>query len=191
MRNTGIPNTSRNASRCCSLVFRGGRSFINANGGNFGIGGRGLVGIVPITRVYWMPRRKQLTSNSMSVRIILNIAGALIALGGMYDVVTPGLPPNLRERCGTALTACTVVRELLRALGGCLVAIGAAVIILANFAAKDRAAWPLWLILVLVVPPEGLNAFGMRRVGSPYLIPLAFAALAIAGVSLGLFVDAR
>jgi hypothetical protein len=42
----------------------------------------------------------------------------------------------------------------------------------------------LIVILVLVVPAEGLNAFCMYRVGSPFYIPLAFILLTLLGVTL-------
>ena len=40
-----MPKNSRKTKTCSSLVFLGGRSSMSANGGNFGIGGRGVRGI--------------------------------------------------------------------------------------------------------------------------------------------------
>jgi hypothetical protein len=116
--------------------------------------------------------------------ITLDISAALIASGGLYDVFTPRLPANLRERCGHNEEAQTLVRALLRALGGCLVAIGIAVAVLANGPVLRGERWGLLLVLVLVVPSEGLNAAGMRRVSSPYYFPIGFILLTVAGIVL-------
>src|SRR5215475_15658933 len=65
-------------------------------------------------------------------RIILTIAGICIASGGLYDVLTPRLPSNLAATCSSNEAAAKVMRELLRALGACLVAIGATVATMAT-----------------------------------------------------------
>jgi hypothetical protein len=39
-------------------------------------------------------------------------------------------------------------------------------------------------VLLLVLPSEGLNALGMRRVGSPYYVPLGFIFLVMVGVAM-------
>jgi hypothetical protein len=101
-------------------------------------------------------------------RVVLTVAGGCIASGGLYDVCTRRLPPNiLRSRAGNQL-ACNVIRELLRALGGCLIAIGAAVGVLANSVDREHDAYALTLIIILVLPSEGMNAVGMYRVRSPF-----------------------
>jgi hypothetical protein len=68
-------------------------------------------------------------------------------------------------------------------LGVCLVAIRATVATLATSMdlRYDRA---IAVIPMLVLPSEGLNALGMRRVGSPYVVPMLFILLTIAGVAL-------
>jgi hypothetical protein len=76
------------------------------------------------------------------------------------------------------------MRELLRALGGCLVGIGAAVGVLTTTLARQYDAQTVALILILVLPSEGMNAIGMRRVGSPYLVPLFFILLTVSGAAL-------
>lgn len=63
---------------------------------------------------------------------VLTVAAACIAVGGLYDVFTPQLPPNLACRCFGNEDGRTAMRELLRALGACLVAIGATVGVLAT-----------------------------------------------------------
>lgn len=118
-------------------------------------------------------------------RIILDGAAALILLGGLYDIFTPRLPPNLAAVCGAGAPASRLVRELLRALGGCLVAIGIAMAVLVNAAPPDQHRQALVLVLLLVIPAEGINSFCMCRSGSPFYFPLVFIALTLIGVLLG------
>lgn len=66
----------------------------------------------------------------------------------------------------------------------CLIAIGASVGILASSIAREHNLHAITLILVLVLPSEGMNAVGMRRVGSPYVVPLFFILLTVAGAAL-------
>ena len=119
-------------------------------------------------------------------QIVLTIAGICIALGGLYDLSTPRLPANLASKCVGSVEACRVIREVLRALGGCLVAIGATVCLLAIGITHGRDPHAIALILILVLPSEGMNAVGMRRVGSPYVVPLLFIVLTLAGAILAL-----
>lgn len=97
-------------------------------------------------------------------RIVLTIPALTVALGGLYDVFTPRLPANLAARCHSNENIQIAVRELLRALGACLVAIGATVGILANATPHEHAPGSIALILILVLPSEGANAIGMHRV---------------------------
>jgi hypothetical protein len=117
-------------------------------------------------------------------RILLECTAGLIVLGGLYDVFVPRLPANLLTACGGDQRAARLVRELLRALGGALVAIGLAIAALAaGFGLQNRRE-ALLLVLLLVVPSEGINSFCMYRAGSPFYIPLAFVLLALLGVVL-------
>jgi hypothetical protein len=120
----------------------------------------------------------------LAARIILVISGALIASGGLYDLFTPRLPLNLLAICGVSHRAQSLVRELLRALGGALTAIGFAVCAISLFAGPAPSHFHLGLILLLVLPAEGVNAFCMHRVGSPWRYPLVFAVLTLLGVIL-------
>jgi hypothetical protein len=121
---------------------------------------------------------------SLIARIVLNSAAALITLGGLYDLLTPKLPPNLAAVCGDNDRARKLVRELLRALGGSLIAVGATVAALVNTSSAQNIHRTLLLILLLVIPAEGINSFSMRKVGSPFYIPLAFLLLTVLGVTL-------
>ncbi len=75
---------------------------------------------------------------------------------------------------------------MLRALGGCLVAIGTAVGVIANIASVEHDSYAMGLVLILVLPSEGLNALGMYRVGSPFFVPLLFILLTLVSVALAL-----
>jgi hypothetical protein len=117
-------------------------------------------------------------------RIVLNSAAALIVFGGLYDLLTPKLPPNLAAICGDNDRARKLVRELLCALGGSLIAVGATIAALVNTSTPETTHRNLFLILLLVVPSEGINSLSMRKVGSPFYVPLAFLLLTILGVAL-------
>lgn len=119
----------------------------------------------------------------LAARIVLETAATLIALGGLYDVFVPRLPGHLRTLCGQDGQSAGLVRELLRALGGSLIAIGLAVGILAASLPVPTHR-TLILVLVLVLPSEGINSYCMRRVGAPFYVPLGFALLALLGVTL-------
>jgi hypothetical protein len=107
----------------------------------------------------------------------------MIALGGLYDLFAPRLPSNLTAMCGGDARACRLVQEPLRALGGSLVAVGATVAILVGGSScQDRPR--TLLLVVLLLPSEGVNCFSIHRVGSPFLIPLAFILLTLLGVFL-------
>jgi hypothetical protein len=121
---------------------------------------------------------------ALAARVILVLSGALIAFGGLYDLFTPRLPLNLLAICGVSHRVQGLVRELLRALGGALTAIGFSVCTIALFAGPVPSNLDLALILLLVIPAEGVNALGMYRAGSPWRIPLVFACLTILGVVL-------
>lgn len=116
--------------------------------------------------------------------VALNTAAGLIGCGGLYDIFLPRLPGNLSKMCGENTAALKLVRELLRALGGSLVAVGATAAVLINVTAVRDQRFALSLVLLLVLPAEGINAFSMRRVGSPFYLPLGFALLTLSGVLL-------
>ena len=108
----------------------------------------------------------------------------MIVLGGLYDLFAPRLPLNLRAMCGGDERACKLVRELLRALGGSLVAVGVTVAILVGGSSIQDRPRTLLLVMLLVLPSEGINCLSMHRVGSPFLIPLAFILPTLLGVLL-------
>ena len=117
-------------------------------------------------------------------RIVLTMTAICIALGGLYDIFMPRLPSNLADKCSGNESACIVIRELLRALGACLVAIGATVGMVIGTMDLKHDPRAMALILTLVLPSEGLNAMGMRRLGSPYVVPVLFILLTVTGAVL-------
>ena len=117
-------------------------------------------------------------------RIILELAAGLITAGGLFDLLTPRLPANLARMTGEKEDAQRLVRELLRALGGALAAIGVATEFLVVTSGAHPDLSTLVLILLLVVPAESINAACMFRVGSPYYVPAGFVLLTILGVAL-------
>jgi hypothetical protein len=117
-------------------------------------------------------------------RVLVGTAGVLIALGGAYDLFTSKLPPNIVAICADRQQAAGLTRELLRALGGALVAVGAAIVWITLHAHGRFSRFELILLLLLAIPSEGVNAFAMRRVNSPWQFPAAFLATLLAGIVL-------
>jgi hypothetical protein len=115
-------------------------------------------------------------------RFIIGIAEALIALGGCYDLFTSKLPPSLAAVCADRPQAVHLTRELLRTLG----AVGAAILWIMLHAHGRFSRFDLILLLLLGVPSEGMNAFAMRRVGSPWQFPAAFLAILLAGIMMSI-----
>jgi hypothetical protein len=120
----------------------------------------------------------------LAARIVIAISGLLIAMGGLYDLLAPRLPLNLLAICGVNHRAQNLVRELLRALGAALIAIGSAVCAIAIAAGPVLTGSEVVLILLLVLPAEGVNALAMHRMGSPWRFPAAFALLTLIGAIL-------
>ncbi|MBV9038983.1 MAG: hypothetical protein JO182_31145 [Acidobacteriaceae bacterium] len=120
-------------------------------------------------------------------RAVLTITAVCIALGGLYDVFVPQVPRHLVSGSDKSERTRKEVRELLRALGGCLVAIGLSLGILVSTTGRECNSTLMWLVLTLVLPAEGTNAFCMWRVGAPFFIPLLFVVLALIGAGLALW----
>jgi hypothetical protein len=120
---------------------------------------------------------------------ILNCAATLVLLGGCFDMLLPSAPSNLAGFPGVAKADISpqlalLLLGLLRALGGCLLAIGITALLIINGPLKrgeKRAAWALPILIGLA---ESINASQMWRFGSPYYLPLVFVALTVLGVML-------
>jgi len=120
---------------------------------------------------------------------ILNCAAVLVMLGGCFDMLIPAVPPNLLVYLGVPEAdlsphLSSLLLGLLRALGGCLLAIGITALLIINGPLKRGERWAAWALLILICISEGINASQMWRFRSPYYVPLAFAALTVVGVML-------
>jgi len=119
---------------------------------------------------------------------LLNASALLVVVGGLYDVLTPGVPSHeieflrsMGEQPGPA--SLRLFRELLRALGGALIGVGVGMFALVNLPFRRGERWAAWTIGVLICASEGINAVGMARVGGPFWAPLTFVLLALLGLA--------
>lgn len=120
---------------------------------------------------------------------LLNCAAVLVMLGGCFDMLLPVVPPNLLAYLGTnkaelSPQVASLVLGLLRALGGCLLAIGMTALVIINGPLKRGERWAYWALAILIGVSEGINASQMWRFDSPYYFPLAFIALTLAGLAM-------
>ena len=100
----------------------------------------------------------------------------------------PSVPSNLLgylevDKADMSPHLSSLVLSLLRALGGCLLAIGITALVIINGPLKRGERWASWALLILIGLSEGINASQMWRFGSPYYWPLAFVALTVAGLA--------
>jgi hypothetical protein len=116
-------------------------------------------------------------------KIVLDSVALLITAGGLYDLLVFRLPSNLAQASADNQAATRVIRELLRALGGSLVAIGLGVALIVNSNSIPENL-VRWLVLLLVLPSEGINSVAMNSAGSPYYVPAGLVVLTIIGVLL-------
>ena len=119
--------------------------------------------------------------------ILLNCAATAVLMGSCYDMFMPGVPVNLVDYLGTTKVEMSphltsLLLGFLRALGGCLFAIGATAFVIVNGPLKRGERWASWTVLVLIGLSEGINATQMWRFGSLYYWPLTFVALTVVGV---------
>jgi hypothetical protein len=120
---------------------------------------------------------------------LLYVAGSLVIAGSMYDLFVPTVPANLLAYQGVTqatidLRVAALDLGLLRALGGCLLAIGATALVLVHGPVRRGEGWALLALVMLVGVSEGINASQMIRFGSPFYAPLTFVGLMLAGVGL-------
>jgi hypothetical protein len=129
----------------------------------------------------------------MSRRVVglalLNVSGVLVIGGSLYDLLVPSVPSNHLAYLGAVdgqldPRYAELDLAMLRAIGGCLLAIGLTALVLANGPIRRGEGWARVAIVVLVGVAEGNNAYRMFRFGSPWYGPLGFAVLAAAGAVL-------
>ena len=102
-------------------------------------------------------------------------------------MLIPAVPSNLLgylevSKADMSPQLSSVLLGLLRALGGCLLAIGLTALLIINGPLKRGERWASWSLLILIGLSEGINASQMWRFGSPYYWPLVFVALTTVGV---------
>ena len=120
---------------------------------------------------------------------ILNCAAAFVILGGCFDMLIPTVPANLLGYLEVAKAdlsphLSSLLLGLLRALGGCLLAVGITALLIINGPLKRGERWASWALLILIGLSEGINASQMWRFGSPYYGPLTFVVVTAVGVLL-------
>jgi len=118
---------------------------------------------------------------------ILNGATILVILGGCFDMLIPAVPSNLLSyleisKADISPHLSSLLLGLLRALGGCLLAIGITALLIINGPLKRGERWAPWALLILIGLSEAINASQMWRFGSPYYGPLGFVGLIVAGL---------
>ncbi len=121
--------------------------------------------------------------------VLLNAAGVLVIAGALYDLLVPSVPANHLAYLGAAdgrldPRYAELDIAMLRSIGGCLVAVGVTVLILANGPIRRGEGWARLAVAALVGVAEGNNAYRMYPFDSPWYGPLGFALLAIAGAAL-------
>lgn len=121
--------------------------------------------------------------------VILNIAAALVITGSLYDLGVPTVPPNHLTYVGDLPPAARsrfaqIDLAMLRSIGGCLLAIGLACLLLVNGPVRRGDRFALTVVVLLIEMAEGNNAYRMYPFASPWYGPLSFAILGIVGAVL-------
>ena len=120
---------------------------------------------------------------------LLNAAGVLVMLGALYDLLVPSVPAAHLAYVGATdgrldPRYAELDLAMLRSIGGCLLAVGATTLVLANGPVRRGETWARLTIAVLVGVAEGNNAYRMSPFVSLWYVPLGFAVLAVAGAAL-------
>ncbi len=121
--------------------------------------------------------------------VLLNVAGVLVILGSLYDLLVPAMPPNHLHYVGAAAGQldpryAQLDLAMLRSIGGCLLAIGVTTLIIANGPIRRGETWARVAVVILVGVSEGNNAYRMFPFDSPWYGPLGFALMTIIGAAL-------
>lgn len=120
---------------------------------------------------------------------LLNIAGVLVIVGALYDLLVPSVPLNHLTYLGATdeqldRRFAELDLAMLRSIGGCLLAIGATTLVLTNGPIRRGEKWSRFTVAILVGVSEGNNAYRMFPFDSPWYGPLGFAVLAVTGAVL-------
>lgn len=123
--------------------------------------------------------------------VLLNVAGILVIVGALYDLLVPTVPQNHLRYLGVAdgqlePRFSQLDLAMLRSIGGCLLAIGVTTLILANGPIRRGESWARLTVVILVGIAEGNNAYRMFPFDSPWYGPLGFALITLIGAALAL-----
>ena len=121
--------------------------------------------------------------------VLLNVAGILVILGSLFDLLIPTTPENHLHYLGGAdgqfdRRFAQLDLAMLRSIGGCLLAIGMTTLILANGPIRRGEMWARLTVVLLVGIAEGNNAYRMFPFDSPWYGPFGFVLISIAGAAL-------
>jgi hypothetical protein len=121
--------------------------------------------------------------------VLLNVAGILVILGSLYDLLVPTIPSNhllyLAEADARFVPRYAQLDlAMLRSIGGCLLPIGLTTLILANGPIRRGESWARLTVIILVGISESNNAYRMFPFDSPWYGPLGFALITAAGAAL-------
>jgi len=109
--------------------------------------------------------------------ILLQIAAYLVLLGGMADLAMPFFIHSLPEAHAkylrlnnedVSLELISLDHALIRAIGGCLVAIGIGMITIIYNALKVQTKTVIIALLLMIATGEGINTSQMLLIHSPY-----------------------
>ena len=109
--------------------------------------------------------------------ILLQIAACLVLLGGMADLLMPFFIHSLPEAHAkylrlnnedVSLELINFDHAFIRAIGGCLIAIGIGMITIIYGALKTQTRSVLIPLLLMVTTGEGINTLQMLSIHSPY-----------------------
>jgi len=120
---------------------------------------------------------------------LLNIAGVLVIVGALYDLLVPSVPLNHLAYLGATdeqidRRFAELDLAMLRSIGGCLLAIGVTTLVLTNGPIRRGERWSRFTVAILVGVSEGNNAYRMFPFDSPWYGPLGFSVLAVTGAVL-------
>src|SRR4051812_18995700 len=104
---------------------------------------------------------------------LLNIAGTLIIAGSLFDLLIPSVPRNHLAYLGKPDGSldqryANLDLAMLRAIGGCLLAIGITTLLLANIPIRRGETWARAAVVILAGLAEANNAYRMFAFGSPW-----------------------
>ena len=123
--------------------------------------------------------------------VLLNVAGTLVILGSLYDLLVPRAPENHLRYLGASdgqfdQRYAQLDLAMLRSIGGCLLPIGMTTLILANGTIRRGERWARLTVIILVGLSEGNNAYRMFPFDSPWYGPLGFVLITVTGAALAI-----